>query len=57
MVDEKDMSMETKWYWGHMAQKAIQALKKNNFDAEYVADRKEALAKIIERIPAGATIG
>ena len=57
MMDEKDMSKETRWYLGHMAQKAIQAFKKNNFDAEYVADRKEALAKIIERIPAGATIG
>lgn len=57
MVDEKDISMEMGWYLEHLAQKAIPALRKNNFDAEYVASSKEALDKVIERIPSGATIG
>ena len=33
------------------------ALKKNRFEAEYVADRKAAFTKIVEKIPSGATIG
>lgn len=57
MADEKDVSMETGWYLEHLAQKAIVALKKNNFDAEYVASRSEALTNVIKMIPPGATIG
>ena len=55
--DEKDILMETRWYLEQLAQKTILALKRNNFDAGYVPDRKGALAKIIENIPTGATIG
>jgi len=57
MVDEKDVSMETGWYLERLAQKAIKALKNNNFDVEYIASCGEALDKVIERIPTGATIG
>ena len=57
MLDETDMSVETGWYFEQLAQRAMQALKRNSFDVEYVPDRKEALTKVIERIPPGATIG
>ena len=57
MVDEKDISKEAKWYHKNFIQKTIVALKKNNFDAEYVASRDEALVRVIEKIPPGATIG
>lgn len=57
MIDEKDMSVEMGWYFERLAQKAILALKKNNFDVEYVASRSEALPKVIERVPPGATVG
>ena len=57
MIDEKDVSMETGWYLERLAQKAIKALKNNNFDVEYIASCGEALDKVIERIPTGATIG
>lgn len=57
MVDETDISMETRWYFERLAERAIQALKKNNVDAEYVSNRKEALAKVMGLIPTGGTVG
>jgi hypothetical protein len=57
MSDEKEISGVIVRSMQAKAQKAIQALKKNNFDAEYVPDSATALAKIIEKIPVGATIG
>jgi len=57
MVDERDMSVETRWYFERLAERAIQALKRNNLDAEYVLRREEALTKVIELIPTGGTVG
>ena len=57
MVDERDISMETRWYSERLAERAIQALKRNNLDAEYVLKREEALVKVVELIPAGGTVG
>lgn len=57
MVDEKDMSNETRWYYEKLARKAVKALNDNNFDAKYVPDREEALDRILEIIPPGGTIG
>jgi hypothetical protein len=57
MIDEKEISGTVIRSMQAKAQKAIQALKKNNFDAEYVADGATALAKIMDKIPQGATIG
>ena len=57
MVDETDTSVEEGWWFENLAQRAMKALKQNNFDVEYVPDRGKALAKVLERIPAGATIG
>jgi hypothetical protein len=57
MSNEKDISGVVIRAMQAKAQKAIQMLKKNNFDAEYVNDGATALSKIIEKIPPGATIG
>jgi len=57
MIDEKDVSIETRWYFENLAKKAVKALKKNNFDAEYVSDRGAALTKVLELIPPKGTIG
>ena len=57
VADEKDTSVEEGWWFEHLAKKTMKALKANNFDVEYVVNRKEALPKVIERIPPGATIG
>jgi len=57
MNDEKDISGVVIRSMQAKAQKAIQALKRNNFDAEYVVDVATAMSKILEKIPQGATIG
>ena len=57
VVDEKDTSVEEGWWFEHLAKRTMKALKANNFDVEYVSDRGKALAKVLERIPVGATIG
>lgn len=40
-----------------MGKNAVEALKKNNFDAEYVSTKEEALSRVLELVPTGATIG
>ena len=57
VVNELDLSMEWGWYRESLCQKVVESLRKNNIDAEYASDRKEALAKVKEAIPQGATIG
>jgi hypothetical protein len=56
-VDETNMSAEQAWYSEHQGKKAVKTLEANNFDAVFVPNRREALAKVIERIPPQATIG
>ena len=57
MIDERNISTETYWYLERLAQRAVDSLKKNGFDAEYAAEAAEARAKVIGRIPPGSTIG
>jgi len=57
MVDEKDMSLEARWYYESLAERAIKALQRDKLEAEYVPDRKEALVKVLEMIPPEGTIG
>ncbi len=57
MPDEKDMSREMKWFAENIAQRAIKALRRVQFEADYVDNRKEALDKILSLIPPGGTIG
>ena len=56
-TNEKDMSVEMQWYADKRAERAIKVLQRNRFEAEYVPDSKGALAKIIELIPSGGSIG
>jgi hypothetical protein len=46
-----------KWHHDTIGEKVVGALVKNNFTASYVPTREEAAAKLLELIPAGATIG
>lgn len=39
------------------AEQAVKALKKNGFEATYVATPEEAVAKVLELIPDGASVG
>ncbi len=51
------MTTPQEWHKNLMAQKTVEALKKNNFEAEYVASKEEARERLLSLIPAGATIG
>lgn len=50
------MSVHT-WYKDTIGEKAVEALKKNNFDAVYFADRGQAVAHVLNYIEAKATVG
>ena len=45
------------WHYETLGRKAVEALKRNNFDAAYVADSAEACETILAQIPEGATLG
>lgn len=45
------------WHNDVLGQRVVEALKKHNFSACYFADRKEAVDRIIQMIPSGATVG
>lgn len=51
------MSELTKWHYDTIGEKLVNALTKNNFTATYVSTRQEAADKLLELIPADATIG
>lgn len=51
------MSEYYQWHRETLGQKLVKALEKNNFAATYVANREEAAAKLLELIPASASIG
>ncbi|MGA2468806.1 MAG: lactate utilization protein, partial [Thermodesulfobacteriota bacterium] len=46
-----------RWFREKQAERTINALKKNNFDALYVSDSKAALEEVMKRIPDGTTVG
>jgi hypothetical protein len=46
-----------KWHNDTLGENLVKALTKNNFTASYVATREEAAAKLLELIPADATVG
>jgi hypothetical protein len=51
------MNEFSSWHNDTLGAKAVEALNKNNFKASYVKTRKEAVEKVLELIPAGATVG
>ena len=51
------MSEYVNWHHQALGEKLVKALEKNNFSASYVADREEAAVKLLELIPASATVG
>ncbi len=56
-INERDMSVEMKWYAEKRAAIAIKAFQRNGLEAEYVNSCKEALARILKLIPPNASIG
>jgi hypothetical protein len=56
MINEIDLSQERKWYYEIRAKTVIKNLQKRKMNGQYVPDRKEALAAIMEMIPPGAIV-
>ncbi len=46
-----------RWFREKQAERTVQALKKNNFEALYVSDSKAAVEEVMKRIPDGVTVG
>ena len=51
------MNAWTRWHHDVLGEKLVKALEKNNFTATYVPNRQAAADKLLELIPADATIG
>ncbi len=51
------MNQFQQWYRERQAERTVQALKKNNFEARYFAKASEALDELWKIIPEGATVG
>ena len=56
MIDEADISEERKWFHRERARAVVASLQKNNTNAQYVSNRKEALPLLIDMIPPGVTV-
>ncbi len=56
MLDETDVSQERKWLDEQRALKVVKNLQKRNINGQYVPNRQEALATILEMIPPEAVV-
>jgi hypothetical protein len=56
VVDEKDISQEIKWYYKVRSQTLIKNLLKLGMNGQYVDNRTEALAAVMDKIPPGVTV-
>lgn len=56
-MDETDLSQEMGWYYEQRAKTAVKNLKRRNIDAQYVPNRHQALATIMDMIPEGTVVG
>lgn len=57
MNNEADMHREEEWFNEKLAQRCLEALKRNNIPGYYAPDRSKALTQVLGMIPSGATIG
>jgi len=57
MIDETNLTEERQWLYESHANKAIASLKRVSIDGVFVWSKEEALAKALELIPPGASVG
>lgn len=57
MSNETDMHQEEGWFNEKLAQRCLEALKKNNIPGHYAPGRSQALAQVLSMIPPGTSIG
>ncbi|HCL80034.1 MAG TPA: lactate utilization protein C [Synergistaceae bacterium] len=51
------MNEFTPWQYEALGERAVEALKRNRFEAEYCATKEEAAKKLLSLIPEGASVG
>ena len=56
MIDETDLSMETRWLFQERSMEAIKHLHRRNINAQFCPNRQEALSATLDMIPAGTTV-
>jgi hypothetical protein len=56
MIDETDLSAETKWLYEERSRIVIDNLNRKNINAQYAPGRKEGLSAVLEMIPEGVTV-
>ncbi len=56
MYGEKDINLERKWLGEQRAIIAVNNLQKKNINAQYCANRREALTTLLDMIPQGASV-
>jgi len=57
MSNEANMHLEAEWFNEKLAQRCLDALKRNNIPGYYAPDRSQALTQILGMIPSEVTIG
>jgi hypothetical protein len=56
MIDETDVSLEKKEYYGQRAAKVIDSLQRRKMNGFFAVDKKAAVDKVLEMIPSGAVV-
>lgn len=56
MVDERDSSRETKWFYGERATVGIRQLLMKNMNGRYICDREESFSTVMKMTPDGVTV-
>ena len=57
MSNEADIQQEEDWFNEKLAQRCLNALKRNNIPGYYAPDRSQALTQVLDMIPSGVAIG
>jgi L-lactate utilization protein LutB len=56
MIDEGNVQEAKKWWYQNLAKTTVANFQRRNINAQYVLTGQEALAKVLELIPNGATV-
>ena len=56
MLDETDVSIEREWFYGEQAKTVVTNLIKKRINAQFVPNRRDACAAVLEMIPPGALV-
>ncbi len=57
MISETDLKVETETFYQLRAKRVMNSLNKRGIQAQYLVNRREALERVLQMIPEGATVG